>query len=242
MLFRRPDHTLRAGMARMRGPVKEYRCVLVEGPIRIDGILEPEEWSGAPPIRDFVSCVDGEPGVERTEARVCWDQERLYVAFRCHDREIRSTFQNRDDPIYEEEVVEVFIDPDCDGRSYYEINVSPHNVVYDAYVINPTGTHSGISVDVGWNCKGLETATRIIRYRTEEEREGLIWTVEMAIPFKSLAEAPSAPPRDGDVWRLNLYRIERAPRYELISWSPTLRPSFHVPSAFGRILFKENRD
>jgi len=220
--------------------VKEYICRQISSPIRIDGVLDEAEWSGILPIRDFVSCIDASPEVERTEAKICWDEEKLYVAFKCYDSDIQSTFKNRDDPIYEEEVVEIFIDPNCDLKGYYEINVSPWNVVYDAFVFNPNGTRSGMRVDVGWDCEGIETAVKIHAAQDEKGEKKQIWTVEIAIPFRSLAETPSVPPNDGDVWRLNLYRIERSPKYELISWSPTLKPSFHVPSAFGKIIFKES--
>ncbi len=41
--------------------------------------------------------------------------------------------RKRDDPLYTQDVVEIFIDADADGRTYDEIEVSPHNVVFDAY-------------------------------------------------------------------------------------------------------------
>jgi len=218
---------------------KEYICRRISNPIRIDGLLEEREWAEIQSIRDFVSCIDADPNVEKTEAKISWDNERLYIAFKCYDSDIKSTFKNRDDPIYEEEVVEVFIDPNCDLKTYYEINVSPRNVVYDALIFNPEGTRSGMRVDVEWNCEGIETAVKIHDAQEGDVCGKQVWTVEIAIPFASLDEASSIPPSDGDVWRINLYRIERSPRYELISWSPTLRPNFHVPSAFGRIIFKE---
>ena len=49
--------------------------------------------------------------------------------------------------------------------------------------------------------------------------------------------APNLPPKDGDHGRLNLYRIERKPKDQLIAWSPTLKPSFHTPSRFGEVTF-----
>lgn len=179
--------------------VKEYICKRVNHPIWIDGILEEAECSSILTIKDFVSCIDGNPDVTRTEAKICWDQDRLYVAFKCCDSEMQGTFKNRDDPIYEEEVVEVFIDPNCNMKSYYEINVNPLNVVYDALIFNPTGTRSGMKVDVGWNCERIETAVKVHVDQAEEKKKDQFWTVEIAIPFKSLSEGPSIPPSDGDI-------------------------------------------
>ena len=66
------------------------------------------------------------------------------------------------------------------------------------------------------------------------------WTVELAIPFRSLGRCTPEP---GEEWRGNLYRIDRfPPPMEFQAWSPTLRDpaNFHVPAHFGTILFTRN--
>ena len=40
---------------------------------------------------------------------------------------------NRDDPLYNEEVVEAFVAPE-DTHHYYEFNLSPRNVVFDSEI------------------------------------------------------------------------------------------------------------
>jgi alpha-galactosidase len=63
-----------------------------------------------------------------------------------------------------------------------------------------------------------------------------IWTAELAIPMSSLTPAfnPAA------TWRLNFFRVEgpAEPRF-YSAWSPTHtpEPNFHVPSAFGKLVF-----
>jgi hypothetical protein len=49
------------------------------------------------------------PAEQQTVARVCYDSRALYVRFDCDDRDIWGTFYRRDQPIYAEEVVELFI-------------------------------------------------------------------------------------------------------------------------------------
>ena len=73
---------------------KEYICRRISNPIRIDGLLEEREWAEIQSIRDFVSCIDADPNVEKTEAKISWDNERLYIAFKCYDSDIKSTFKN----------------------------------------------------------------------------------------------------------------------------------------------------
>ena len=60
--------------------------------------------------------------------RACWSESHLYVGFYCVDADIWGTYAARDDPLYEEEVVEVFLCPSGDLRHYFEIEVSPRRV------------------------------------------------------------------------------------------------------------------
>jgi hypothetical protein len=73
------------------------------------------------------------------------------------------------------------------------------------------------------------------------------WVVEIAVPLENFArDAAHMPPRDGDVWRLNLNRLEglahpdsKERRLGLSTWSP-LGPgvtSFHSPEWFGEVRF-----
>jgi hypothetical protein len=60
----------------------------------------------------------------------------------------------------------------------------------------------------------------------------------LRIPFASLG---IDPPKPGDSWRANFYRIDRSTQRgdEFMAWRLTHKspPDFHVPSAFGRIVF-----
>ena len=98
----------------------------------------------------------------------------------------------------EQEVVEVFLDPDGDGKNYPELEVTPHNVVVDLLIPAP---RRGAATAAQWNIEGLRTAVG---------KHAWGWTVEMAIPWNSLgAGGVTRPPKSGDRWRVGLYRIER---------------------------------
>jgi hypothetical protein len=122
-----------------------------------------------------------------------------------------------------------------------------------------------MEVDPSWDCPGLETSVRVEgelhitppSARAEEwRRRGqgemgtrgdaedthpspqTLWQVEMRIPFAAFPEVN--PPKAGDMWRANFYRIDRSDSPEFTSWSPTLEtpPNFHVPERFGYLLFE----
>jgi hypothetical protein len=164
---------------------------------------------------------------------VTHDGERLDVRFECVDPDPWSTFERRDDPLWEQEVVELFLAPGtADPRRYVEFEVSPNGVPFDAIVDNPDGDRATLRADREWDCPGLAVDAGRMR---GGHREG--WWAELSIPLASVLEAlgvavaPSA-------WRANFYRIDR-PRDggddEFSAWSPTGRnpPDFHVPSRFG---------
>ena len=75
-----------------------------------------------------------------------------------------------------------------------------------------------------------------VRSRGSHPPDGV--SVEMAIPFADMLTAPHIPPRAGDVWRANFYRIDRAEDGdEYSAWSPTLRRNYHTPERFGALVF-----
>ncbi|NUP99590.1 MAG: carbohydrate-binding family 9-like protein [Armatimonadetes bacterium] len=180
---------------------------------------------------------DGRPAIQETAVRLVYDSHHLYVAFRCHDNDIWGTLHERDDPIYDEEVVEVFLDPEGAGRRYFEIEVSPHNVVLDG--IN-TWDNGELRWDDSWDCAGLRTAVAMDGDAGPELTADRWWSATLAIPFDALG---LAAPRAGEAWRANLYRIERSRRTgeEFQAWRPTQQPGeppmYNVPARFGWLEF-----
>jgi len=172
-----------------------------------------------------------------TEARLCWDETHLYVAFSCRDTDIWGTYTQRDEPLFDEEVVEIFLCPSGNLAHYFEFEVSPRNTVFDANVFNPEGDRRTMLVDREWNAAGLRTAVRVAGTLGQRDDHDLGWIAELAIPFADLG-LPGPPAPDAQ-WRMNLYRIERGEVEEFSAWSPTLKspPDFHVPSRFGTLVF-----
>src|SRR5262245_11180750 len=113
-------------------------------------------WEDAAPLGPFpLSHGRGLP-LQAVSARVGGDARALYVRFDCEDSEPWGTMRLRDDPIYEEEVVEVFLAPGLEPpRTYFEFEVSPAGVLFDARVENPHGRRSDMKVHTAWDCEGI---------------------------------------------------------------------------------------
>lgn len=215
-----------------RSPV--YEVARTGVPIEVDGKLDETAWAKAPLVGDFVNNSDGSPSQYKTEARVLYDDRFLYFAFRCADDNIWATFNRRDAHLWEEEVVEVFLQADSHQPSYIELEVNPLGTMLDIYLLDirkPLHYES-------WNSEKLRWAVRVSG--TVDGKGGdHEWTCEMALPLEDIVTAPHMPPQPGDRWRMNLYRVEQRPNAAGFAWSPTLREDFHVPSKFGELVFTE---
>lgn len=176
----------------------------------------------------LLRATDGSVPPLRTTVAAWFDEERLTFVFAGEDRGVVATHLVHDAPLYEEDVVEVFLSPG-DRREYFEIEVNPLGTTFDARVSSPDGVRATMTVDRSWECEGLFAAVR----RTPDRLE-----VVVRIPFAALGT--SAPP-PGSRWRGNLYRIDRdsARGHEFLAWRPTMKtpPDFHVAGAFGTLEF-----
>ncbi|MFH1744153.1 MAG: carbohydrate-binding family 9-like protein [bacterium] len=210
-----------------------YVCQWTDSAIVVDGILDDPAWKSAP-IVTFRDATDGSPANKRTEARILYNDKMIFFAYHCIDDKITSVMTNRDDEIFNEEVVEVFISPTGDLRYYYEFEVNPLGTLLDLTVKNDFSSEKGsvgMSGDFSWDAKGIQWAAK--QEKTGDQVTG--WSVEIAIPF---ADLERSTPKPGEVWRMNLYRIDRDPD-EYTAWSPTMQKpaAFHHPQYFGFLEF-----
>ena len=160
----------------------------------------------------------------QTIAKACWTDEALYIHFDCEDDHVVATMNDRDDPIYNEDVVEVFIDEEGKGLKYIELEVSPKNVIVDALITND-GTGK-IVVNKEWNAEGLLTDVQL---------QGSTRIYDIILPFVNVDKSPEP----GTKWRWNVYRIDKDPSgtSHYWAWAPTGAVDFHLTHNYGIIHF-----
>src|SRR6185503_19457471 len=168
-----------------------------------------------------------------TSVAAWYDDEYLTILFSATDDQISATHLTHDAPLYEEDVVEVFLAPQ-QPSDYFEIEVSPRGTIFDARTHSPDGVRSTMKTDRDWTCEGLVAAVRQIK-----ESDGTISIDTLTrIPFAALGRAA---PKDGETWRANFFRIDRHKQFddEFSAWQPTMRnpADFHVTKAFGTLRF-----
>jgi hypothetical protein len=221
----------------MRAPIPELRAEHGAG-LTIDGKLDEPAWQRAASTAAFVNTVDGTPAELRATTKVLWDESNLYVAFDVADPFLRSTLTERDAHLWEQDAVEIMIDPDGDGQNYGEIQVSPTGAIFDTRYDRRREPSPFGHVD--WNA--AVQARAVTRGTPNDEADDQGYTVEIAIRWNSLTNSEGRPmtaPPPGSSWRLNFYVMDlgRSGRQRSAGWSPTYERDFHVPARFGRVTF-----
>ena len=189
------------------------RAVRLTTPIRIDGALDEPIYTTIPPITDFIQQepVGGEPATEKTELWVAFDDDNVYVLFRCWETDPSRVVANemrRDGPNMWQgnDLVAVSFDTFLDRRNSFN------------FVMNALGgrTDGQVTNERQWN--GDWNAVW-------EARSGRFeggWTAEAAIPFKSLRYQPGS----AQTWGFNAFRTNR--------WKNEISYITRVPAARGQ--------
>lgn len=186
-----------------------------------------DNWSGGQ-VERLRDVVTGDSPRLETRFSACWSEEYLHIRYECEDDHVVATMTERDEPLYEEDVVEVFIDTIGGGTTYYEFEVSPTGVLFDALIHNELNGNK--VVDTSWMSKGFQAIV------TDRNDDG--WRMyDVRIPFADLGDGQQ--PVDGTVWHWNVFRIDddRDGQRHYCAWSPTGLVNFHVPQQFGELVF-----
>ena len=227
-----------AESAKSEPATHHYTLKRAQHAINVDGRLDEAVWKAAEALR--LSAKNGGEPRQATTVRILWDQYYLYFAFDCVDSHIWATMEKRDEPLYNEEVVEVFIDADSDGATYLELEVNPLGTLWDGYILNTEERRVGI---LAWNSLDIRWAVHLEGTVNEPSDEDKGWSAELALPLTDIYTAPNMPPKAGDSWRLNLYRIDlpdgAGKRGEGTAWSPVSGRTFHDPDRFGEVIFSD---
>lgn len=194
-------------------------------PPKIDGVIENPLWEEeALKIENFFQLAPkemGEPS-EKTVAYVGYDRKNIYFAFRCYDSEpkkIRATVTNRDGCI-DDDWIAFFIDTFNEKRRAFAFIINPLGIQIDSIRTEEGG---GDNMDLSWDT--------VFYSHGRIDKEG--YTVEVAIPFKSLR----FPDAEKKVWGLNLAR--NIPRKgEIILWPAFTRKIPGVLAQAGDIILE----
>jgi len=208
--------------------------------IRIDGKLSETAWKEAPlsdSFRDIRGEENGPVPTLLANMKMLYDDNNLYVAGIIEENDIKASLKDRDAIIWKDNDFEVFIDPYCDGRLYYEFECNALGTVMDLMMEKPYSEEGSFLLN--WDCRDLKLAVSYDGTLNKSTDKDKAWYVEMAIPFASL-QRDFKDPRDNKVWRMNFSRVEwpanGGPEENWV-WSPTGKLDIHDPRKWGYVRF-----
>ena len=192
-------------------PPAELRAIRIGEPLRIDGRIDEAPYATVPPISDFIQMEPkgGEPATEKTEVWVFFDHDNVYVAMRVWesrpDLMVANEMRRDSGNIRMGDCIAFSFDTFHDGRNAFQFEVNPLGARVDGQSTN----ERQFSAD--WNPVWDLAVGRFAGG----------WTVEAAIPFKSLRYQPGA----AQVWGFNARRNSK--------WKNEISFLARIPAAFG---------
>ncbi|MFC1563975.1 DUF5916 domain-containing protein [candidate division KSB1 bacterium] len=183
---------------------REYTAKKVSGGPKIDGRLDDDAWKTAHFDDSFLQRepVEGAAPTERTEFAILYDNDNLYIGVRCFDSNpgaIRATEMRRDQPIDDDDCIEIILDTFDDKRSAFYFATNALGVRIDGKM-NDEGKNINNNWDGVWYCRSLI------------DDDG--WNVEIAIPWQTLRFKEGS----NVIWNANFVRQIRR-NNEYIHWS-----------------------
>tara|TARA_R110002167_G_scaffold59812_2_gene169481 strand:- start:291 stop:1235 length:945 start_codon:yes stop_codon:yes gene_type:complete len=257
--------------------IPDYKAYSISKAPTIDGRLEEPEWQLAPRSPNFRDLISGSGTIHDTQAAVLWDEEHLYVAYWIEEPDLQASITERDGLIYQNNDVELFI---AGADAYYEFEINAYNTIYEVFFIWEEAYHKGgydqlpgFGKDepgrrafngVGykthprgkrigfwnWDLKAIRTAVFTDGTLNDSSDRDRGWTVELAIPWSSIAilakgDGRSVPPRAADIWRMDFSRFNQYKEAEPAkdsggwAWSPHGIWDSHVPECFTFVHFSK---
>jgi hypothetical protein len=221
---------------RLAAPRPRYEVRKTAAPPTIDGNVEPGEWSAAGPAISFIFPWDVQTGAkQKTSCRLLWDDRNLYVAYECEDSDVTARVRGRDEFVYRDDTVELFL------------NVRPaQNAAYYCIETNALGTVMDyICVDAQFyvrrlNLEDVKIGIQVDGTLNESGDADRGWRLEMAVPWRNFSDM-AKPPQAGTIFTANLNRWDGIePNRRLSVWADSKIdwPHPHSPQNFGDLVFR----
>ena len=217
---------------------RSYVAHKLTGPIKIDGVLDEKDWENASwtaPFEDISGKGFATPKY-KTTAKILWDDDYVYIGAELEEPDIQAHLTQRDTIIYYDNDFEIFIDPEGDGKDYFEIELNARNVVFDLMLDRPYRV--GGEFFTQWNCPGMKSAVHLkgtLNFSKDQDRG---WTVEVAIPRQAVSMSFDNPLKAGKCWRIDFSRVEwlkKGGPEENWVWSATGAINMHMPERWGYV-------
>lgn len=168
--------------------------------------------------------------------KALYSDKGLYFLFDCADRKLSVTYDKDYEPLYREDVLEVFLWPDTTEVVYFEYELSPLNYQWPVQVSQIGGRYHGMPVRYE-DKKLIQHATHVEGGEKKSMATVTGWKAEFFISYKVMGSLIRKLPQPGTRWRGNFYRVDNDEGYTTWTWKNT-GLNFHNYHKFGTLVFR----
>ncbi|MDR2887485.1 MAG: carbohydrate-binding family 9-like protein [Bacteroidales bacterium] len=222
-----------------------YEVVKTKQPVKIDANWDKKQWKNVKPvtvtyyIREETDRPVFRPNVQ---AKMVYDKDNIYVIFRVEDKYVRCITDKINGPVWKDSAVEFFFAPDTEKPlHYFNLETNCGGTALMQFHVNVDGKRESKRL-AEEEIRQVEIAHSLPSIIDPEITENITWTIEYCIPVALLQKhSPITAPAKGVEWKANFYKIaEINSNPHHIAWSRIdhPRPNFHIPEAFGKLIFK----
>jgi hypothetical protein len=152
-----------------------YFCKEINNDISVDGDVNKADWANIEEVYLKENVTGNDPKMA-TCVKSVWNEKYIYFLFNCKDYSFKATMTEFNDKLFEEDVVEIFIDDNRDLKTYIEIEINPLNAVL----------HYSIHNNLNRKIFTYAKVEKVVESKVIRNNETGAYSVEAAIPLPNL--------------------------------------------------------
>jgi hypothetical protein len=236
----------------------QYTVVKNSERISIYGKDDEPAWTKASwtPVFSDISTGHAPDEKHQTKCKMLWDDNFLYVYADITEPDLWASITKTDSPVFQDNALEMFIAPDGGTYNYVEFQINAFGTTWDLFLPRPY--RNGGAGLTSWDINGLQKAVHLSGTINNPSDKDKGWSIELAVPFRSVMMNGSKNPSNGTIWRMNFSRVQWqldtsdgkyyrkkneqgrvvSERYDV--WSPQGIINLHMPERWGYVLFSDS--
>ena len=217
-----------------------YKVAKINEQFNFNDTWQQGQWSQTESL-EMTNYIGGKPAhFPKTQAKVLYDDENIYVFFTVEDKYVRSVATAHHGEVWKDSCVEFFFTPGEDiSQGYFNVEAN-----CGGFILLNHQTLRGVetqTIDVA-DIHKMTIEHSMPNSVTPEIAEPTTWTLKYALPLAVIEKyAPFKKPAPGVKWRANFYKCaDDTSHPHWLTWSAIEKTKldFHLPQYFGTIEFE----
>jgi hypothetical protein len=215
-----------------------YHEKKVNEPIAINGDWDKGPWAKVSPLAIKLYMGTKPDHQPKTQAKVLYDANAIYVTFRVEDRYVRAVAGHQGN-VCQDSCVEFFFIAGTDAaKGYFNLEMNCGGTMLLHHQIVPRSDSTPLAQA---DCDKITVYHSLPKTIDPEIKEPTTWIVQYRLPFDILEKYTKiVRPVPGAEWRANFYKCaDMTSHPHWLTWTKVDRPQpeFHVPESFGELIF-----